>query len=101
MTAPSLAFLALARQEVREAFDWYLDRSPRAAQRFLAELDRAIGLIRETPNVWPAFENDTRRYVLQGFPYSIIYRQLADALQVVAVAHHKRRPGYWHSRPDA
>jgi plasmid stabilization system protein ParE len=101
MTAPRLLFLAAARAELYEAFDWYHARSPRAAARFLAEVDKATLLIRETPTVWPSFEAGTRRYVLSGFPYSIIYRELGDILQVIAVAHHKRRPGYWHSRPDA
>jgi plasmid stabilization system protein ParE len=101
MTARRLLFLSGARLEVQEAFEWYLTRSPRAASRFLAELDRAVLLIRETPDVWPSFEAGTRRYVLHGFPYSIIYREARDTLQVIALAHHKRRPDYWHPRPDA
>jgi plasmid stabilization system protein ParE len=95
MTAASLIFLPSARDDSREALNWYLDRSPRAAARFLAALDRAVALIREAPQVWPPFESGTRRYILPGFPYSLIYRQVGDVIQVVAVAHHRRRPGYW------
>lgn len=98
MSGRRLFYLAAAQAEVREAFEWYLERSPRAAARFLTEIDRATLLIRETPTVWPSFEGGTRRYVLQGFPYSVIYREIRDHLQVVAVAHGKRRPGYWRSR---
>ena len=101
MVARRLLFLPAARAEVREAFDWYHARSPRAAARFLAEVNRATLLIRETATVWPVFEAGTRRYILNGFPYSVIYREVGDDLHVVAVAHHRRRPGYWHSRPDA
>jgi plasmid stabilization system protein ParE len=98
MTVPSLAFLAEARAEVRDAFEWYRERSPRAAARFLAEVERAMVLIREAPDVWPVFEEGTRRYVLSGFPYSVIYRVRGGSLQVVALAHHKRKPMYWQSR---
>lgn len=95
MSGRSLLFLAAARTEIREALDWYLDRSPRAADRFLSEIDTAVILIRESPEAWSEFEPGTRRYVLNGFPYSIIYRDVGEVLQIVAVAHHKRRPGYW------
>ncbi|HET9766744.1 MAG TPA: type II toxin-antitoxin system RelE/ParE family toxin [Thermoanaerobaculia bacterium] len=101
MSGRRLFYLAAAQAEVREAFEWYCERSPRAAERFLTELDRATLLIRETPTVWPLFESGTRRYVLHGFPYSVIYRELADHIQVVAVAHGKRKPGYWRSRTDS
>ena len=100
MTSLRVRFAEAARSDVRDAFEWYLTRSPRAARRFLAEVDRATAFIREAPRVWPAFELDTRRYLLHGFPYSLIFRESED-LVVVAVAHHKRRPGFWHSRPDA
>src|SRR5258706_2857142 len=39
-----------------------------------------------------------RRLVLRRFPVSIFYRELANAIHVVAVAPHKRRPGYWAER---
>jgi hypothetical protein len=40
----------------------------------------------------------TRRYLLKRYPYAVIYRELDDLIWVVAVAHGKRRPGYWKSR---
>ena len=36
--------------------------------------------------------------MLPNFPFSIVYRVHQDAMQVVAVAHHRRRPGYWRDR---
>ena len=33
-----------------------------------------------------------------GFPYRVVYYEDADELFVVAVAHDKRRPGYWSHR---
>jgi plasmid stabilization system protein ParE len=101
MPARSVQFIAAARDEVREALDWYQARSDLAAARFLAEVERAAGLIRETPDVWLAFDGDTHRYLLHGFPYSVIYREFGDIIQVLAVAHHKRRPGYWKLRAGA
>jgi plasmid stabilization system protein ParE len=77
---------------------WYRERSIRAAERFLAELDRAVDLIIEAPNRWPKYLHGTRRYVLLKFPYSVIYRASETQITIYAFAHAKRRPGYWKER---
>jgi len=35
---------------------------------------------------------------VEGFPYTIIYREETDRIVVYTVAHGKRKPGYWISR---
>src|SRR6185436_15268320 len=47
---------------------------------------------------WPMFQSGTRRYVFPTFPYSLVYFVENDTLNVVAVAHDKRKPGYWRNR---
>jgi len=42
-----------ASLEYDAAFDWYLQRSDDAALKFDAEVNRAIGLIVESPQRWP------------------------------------------------
>jgi plasmid stabilization system protein ParE len=93
-----LVYLGEARSELSDAFEWYLERSPLAAQAFLAEIERAAVLILEAPEIWPRFERETQRYVLRKFPFGLIYRISGDTVQIIAVAHQKRRPGYWRSR---
>ena len=77
---------------------WYLERSRAAAERFFSEVERALELILESPDRWPSYLHGTRRYILYGFPYSVIYRAVGSRVVVYAVAHAKRRPGYWRSR---
>ncbi|HLA78089.1 MAG TPA: type II toxin-antitoxin system RelE/ParE family toxin [Vicinamibacteria bacterium] len=77
---------------------WYLERSRAAAERLFFEVERAIELILESPDRWSTHLHGTRRYVLHGFPYGIIYRAVDSRVIVYAVAHAKRRPGYWKSR---
>jgi hypothetical protein len=43
---------------------------------------------------------DLRRLVLIRFPYVLIYSFTPDMLRIVAVAHARRRPGYWRARVD-
>ena len=46
---------------------------------------------------WPLWKANRsyRRRVLRRFPYSIFYVVDPDVIIIVALAHHKRRPGYW------
>ena len=39
-----------------------------------------------------------RRARVQGFPYNVIFREVDGKIQVLAVAHHRRRPLYWLGR---
>jgi hypothetical protein len=64
----------------------------------VAEIDRAFSLIDESPERWPAYVGATRRFLLGKFPFSIVYRARAGSILVLAVAHAKRRPGYWRTR---
>lgn len=98
MEKASVRLLSVAQLEVAEALDWYLQKSERASLAFLDEFEEGIEKISEAPTRWPVFEQDTRRYVLARFPFSIIYRWDGSSVQVVSVAHQNRRPGYWHER---
>ena len=87
-----------ARAELRDARTWYYERSPLSAIAFAQTVDKAISKIREAPNTFPPAEHGTRKLVLQRFPFNIFYRTGATEIVIVAVAHQKRRPGYWSSR---
>ena len=87
-----------AVQEARAARQWYQARSPRAAAAFVRELDVAVKVIAETPGRWPAHDENTRRVVMRRFPFAVVFRVSDDIVWVVAVAHARRRPGYWRGR---
>ena len=85
--------------EAREARQWYAERDRGVAAAFVKELEVALGQILAAPDAWPPFEAGTRRYVLRRFPYHVIYRVAnEDTIQIVAVMHGRRRPGYWRKR---
>lgn len=84
--------------EARVAFEWYRERSEQAASAFLSELDNAVEQIAEAPTRWPLYLHDTRRFLLRRFPFSVVYREVNEIVQIVAVAHGRRKPGYWKGR---
>jgi len=75
------------------------ERSSRAPAAFIEEIDKAIDSILNAPKRWPVFEEDCRRLPLFRFPYSIVCREKStDVVQILAVAHGRRRSGYWRGR---
>ncbi|MFY9620700.1 MAG: type II toxin-antitoxin system RelE/ParE family toxin [Pyrinomonadaceae bacterium] len=89
-----------ARAELLEAQRWYFDRSPLSAVAFAYEIDRAVSRIREEPERYPVADHGVRRFVLQRFPFTVFYRASENEIVIVAVAHQKRRPGYWSKRVE-
>jgi plasmid stabilization system protein ParE len=99
MTARQVEIHPEALAEAEAALDWYAERSSHAPVMFMEELDKAIESIVDAPKRWPIFDDDCRRFPLFRFPYFIVYHEKSESLiQILAVAHGRRRPGYWHSR---
>lgn len=91
-------FHPAASIEAEDAQAWYEERSLVAASAFLRELSNAISLIREAPSRYPATEWGARRILFERFPFTLYYKISDEVITVVAVAHQKRQPGYWHRR---
>lgn len=87
-----------ALAEAVAAAAWYRERSARAATAFEAEIVHAMDRISAAPDRYPPYVEETRRILLRRFPYAIIYRLNAESIEIVAVAHGRRRPGYWQHR---
>ena len=39
-----------------------------------------------------------RQVLVEGFPYFLVFRETSETIQILAVAHHRRRPHYWLGR---
>jgi len=39
-----------------------------------------------------------RRIFLKRFPFNVIFRDVEGVVQILAIAHKRRRPDYWLSR---
>src|SRR6266480_3034549 len=89
-----------AINEAWEAFHWYNERSERAAEVFWQELRRARQSATVHPRSWTPYLHGTRCFKLQRFPYALVYVQRGNRTIGVAVAHLKRKAGYWRKRPE-
>lgn len=98
MSELPLQFHPAARLEVLDAYDWYAERSRDAADAFQEALRAAGKTIQRAPTQWAEYLLGTRRYVLKRFPFVVVYRVTQDRVEIIAVAHAHRRPGYWADR---
>ena len=87
-----------AERELRAAYLWYLDRNVIVADAFQSEAVHSIKAVSDDPLRWPVLSRAARRYVFPRFPFSLVYRVRDDRVEVIAFAHHKRKPGYWATR---
>jgi len=91
-------FLEEADQEFQEHIGYYLGRSLAAAENFIREVELAVRQIREYPQIGSPLVRNVRQRVLAGFMYSVLYVDTPAEIIVIAVAPHRRRPGYWRKR---
>jgi len=87
-----------AEAEIREAFLWYFERSPLAADAFRTEVFDAIDGLAGRADMWAPDEDGLRRYLLSHFPYALHYELLEQKATVFAVGHQRRMPQYWKQR---
>jgi toxin ParE1/3/4 len=88
-----------AQKELNEAIDWYNDRQQRLGHELQNEVEEAVDRIRLDPGVGARYRSTAYRfYRVKRFPYILYYLDLADAIWVAAIAHERRRPGYWRKR---
>ncbi len=87
-----------ATAELEAAVDYYEERVPGLGVDFRKEVEMAAQKIQAAPLRWMAYSKNTRRFLIRRFSHLVIFFELGDKILIVAVAHGKRRPGYWHSR---
>jgi plasmid stabilization system protein ParE len=91
---------AAARKELRETTAWYRESNASVADRFVNEVFKTLEYIEKTPAAgrWiPFVPGSARRLPVAGFPYYVVFEELADRVEILAIAHNRRRPGYWRS----
>jgi toxin ParE1/3/4 len=88
-----------AKAEVRNAAAYYEGQRKGLGREFRLALKDAFERIQRNPQVTAAIDaQGTRKRRLSRFPYTVYYVELDDSIWIAAVAHQKRRPGYWSGR---
>lgn len=81
-----------------EAALYYQSKASGLGIDYLSEIERAVDAIAESPYTWQILEGDLRRRLVRRFPFSVLYRIDPHEIVVIAVAHLRKKPGYWKKR---
>jgi hypothetical protein len=96
-------FHSAAALEAEQAAAWYSAERPGFGSQFGAALEEAVSVLMQdtipaTRYPYVPEDLDALRIGLKRFPYDVVFVAGAHEILVVAIAHHRRRPGYWHGR---
>ena len=87
-----------ARAEASEALAWEELTSVDHRARLERQLTRVTALIEQYPEIGMVVKNNSRRFLVRGSRYAVIYRLHSDYIEIVALAHTSRDPDYWLDR---
>jgi plasmid stabilization system protein ParE len=91
-----------AEAEMAEAARWYEQHRVGLGLEYLAAVDASVARIGENPRIGsrtPGVDDEeVRRVFVRRFSYHVVYIELPDRVQILAVAHDRRRPAYWVGR---
>ena len=93
-----VVFHPAAEEELYEALAWYAERSLIAARTFVQEVSYVVRLAVNSPDTWTVAGGNTRRIVFPRFPFQLVFRVKDAEIEIVAIAHQRRRPSYWLDR---
>jgi plasmid stabilization system protein ParE len=68
------------------------------ADRFVTEVYRTLEQIEKFPVTGkriPYVTGSARRLPVARFPYYVVFEEFADRIEILAIAHNRRRSGYW------
>ncbi len=100
LNSDELDYHPTAAGEVVAAFEQYFQIDPAVAAKFETELQHAEAQVLRSPETWAAYLYGTLAFRLHTFPFVLVYIVHDEKDFVVAVAHTRRRPGYWRTRLD-
>jgi hypothetical protein len=96
----NVRFLIPGRRELADAFRHYESKQPGLGESFRDAAWDAVQRIKRLPNAYATSGGAIRRCHLRRFPYAITDAAADTEIVIIAVAHLRRKPGYWRGRLD-
>jgi len=94
----SYRYLAPAAEELTKASQFYESKSAGLGTDFLDAVQQAVDVLRKQPLIGQELGAGLRKALTHTFPFTLIYSPEEKEILIVAVAHQRRKPGYWRGR---
>ena len=87
-----------AEEELNQAVDYYNHCQPLLGWDFAREVYLTIQNILSYPEAWTPLSKNTRRCLVNRFPFGVIYQIKKEEVLIISVMQLNRKPGYWQTR---
>lgn len=84
--------------DLDDAVNWYDEIHPELGKDLVVKFQQALNEIEEKPLLSQQLNEGFRKVNLKRFPYKLIFKIDDKEIIIIAVAHHKRKTGYWKKR---
>jgi plasmid stabilization system protein ParE len=100
---PRVRFEDEADAEYRLAGRWYEERRENLGIEFFNAVDATIDRMVAMPQADTLVPRvpvklRIRRRAVPRFPYHVVYLETPSEIRILAIAHDRRKPGYWTTR---
>jgi plasmid stabilization system protein ParE len=93
------SFHEVALFELNEAAAYYDTEHLGLGHQFLDRVVHAVRHVCQHPESCAVVRGRTRKMLVDGFPYWVVYSLVDGHVRVLAIAHQRRRPFYWSEPP--
>lgn len=92
--------LPLARQDIKDAAQWYNEQAHGLGKKFTAAVRKTVRFIQKNPTSVALRYDDTRTALLDTFPYMVHFSINENKKRIIisAVLSTHRDPGIWKER---
>jgi len=87
-----LILLLQADRDIQSAFQRYENYQAGRGEIFIRQLDFALTLLRQHPEIAPVYAGPYRRMLVRDFPYGIFYQRQSTRLIIVAIVDLRQNP---------
>jgi len=87
-----------ADEEIIAAARYYELQQANLGKRFLTSVEDGLSRLKVNPLLFPTVDGNIRQCLTRIFPFGILFRDTGPRIEIIAVMHLKREPGYWKSR---
>jgi hypothetical protein len=94
----NFSFHPNAEQELDDSIRYYEECRTGLGMEFAEEIYVTIARIIAYPNAWTLLSKNSRRCLVNRFPYGVIFQVAETEIRIIAIAELHRLPGYWQNR---
>ena len=87
-----------AEKEFLLSAKYYEEQESGLGHRFMLAVEVALKTVSARPQIHREILGGCRKCRVVRFPYALIFRERNDDVEIIALMHMKRKPGYWQDR---